>query len=253
MIRHGAFEAAAGNPAGSAFPVTEPELIRERYARRNRAGKARLYDILDPWVLLPVQEKERALVRWVRACGIEPVGERRVLEVGCGTGDDLLQFLRLGFSPENLSGYELLPERASVARRRLPEATTVVCGDASEADFEDASFDIVSHSTVFSSILDPAFQEKLAARLWALARPGGGILWYDFLYDNPRNRDVRGVSKDRVRALFPEGEARFWRISLAPPLGRPLGRLHPLAYTLANQVRPLRVAVLGWVAKPQMP
>ena len=46
---------------------------------------------------------------------------------------------------------------------------------------------------VFPSILDDSFQQKLADRMWALTKPGGGILWYDFIYNNPRNPDVRGV------------------------------------------------------------
>ena len=29
--------------------------------------------------------------------------------------------------------------------------------------------------------------------MWAAVKPGGGVLWYDFTVDNPRNADVRGV------------------------------------------------------------
>ena len=28
--------------------------------------------------------------------------------------------------------------------------------------------------------------------------PGGGVLWYDFTVNNPRNPDVRGVPMKRV-------------------------------------------------------
>jgi len=41
-------------------------------------------------------------------------------------------------------------------------------GDAAEIDLAEGSFDIVYQSTVFTSILDNGFQQKLADRMWAL-------------------------------------------------------------------------------------
>ena len=64
------------------------------------------------------------------------------------------------------------------------------------------------------SLLDDAYQERLAQRMWSLVRPGGGILWCDFVYDNPRNPDVRGVPLRRVRQLFPQGRLTARRIAL---------------------------------------
>ena len=231
--------------------MSETDRIREAYARRTAANRERLYEFLDPSVYLAVQEKERALVRWISTCGIAPLGRRRVFEVGCGSGDDLVQFIRLGFRPEHLVGCELLTERAEEARRRLPEGTTILCGDATEMEPPGGPFDVVMHSTVFTSILDDAFQRRLADRMWELTRSGGGVLWYDFAFDNPRNRDVRGVPLSRVRELFPHaaGPLRSWRLTLAPPIGRPLARLHPRAYSTANLVAWLRVARLCWIAK----
>ena len=44
--------------------------------------------------------------------------------------------------------------------------------------------------------------------MWRWVRPGGGVLWYDFTFDNPRNPDVRGVPLARVRELFPHGASQ---------------------------------------------
>ena len=81
-------------------------------------------------------------------------------------------------------------------------------------------------------------------------KPGGQVLWYDFTYDNPRNPDVRGVPVARVRALFPDGELSVRRLTLAPPIARPLARIHPSLYTLANALPWLRTHVLCWIRKP---
>ena len=81
------------------------------------------------------------------------------------------------------------------------------------------------------------------------ARPGGGVLWYDFAFDNPRNPDVRGVPVSRIRQLFPEGAVLARRITLAPPLARFLTRVHPQLYTAANVLPFLRTHVLCWIRK----
>ena len=87
--------------------------------------------------------------------------------------------------------------------------------------------------------------------MWTAVRPGGGVLWYDFTVDNPRNRDVRGVPVTRVRELFPEARAEFHRLTLAPPLARAVTRIHPGLYTVFNALPLLRTHVLGWLAKPR--
>ncbi len=173
----------------------------------------------------------------------------QVLEVGCGAGSNLLELLRLGFDPSNLIGTELLNERAIHARRILPGAIEIQRGDAAALQFEPARFDIVFQSTVFTSLLDDRFQETLASKMWEWARPGGGILWYDFVYDNPRNPDVRGVSMQRIRELFPRGNIRARRVTLAPPISRRVTRVHPSLYSLFNLLPLLRTHVLCWIGK----
>jgi SAM-dependent methyltransferase len=158
--------------------------------------------------------------------------------------------LQLGFRPANLVGNELLEERCAQARERLPAATRVVAGDASSLDLGSERFDVVFQSTVFTSILDPEFQARLARRIWTLVKPGGQVLWYDFTFDNPRNPDVRGVPLARIRALFPEGRVSSRRLTLAPPLARVLTRIHPSLYTCANLLPFLRTHVLCWIRKP---
>ena len=226
----------------------EPESVKQRYARRR--GRHTEWNSLDPAVYLAVQEKERALLRLFSRCGIGPLAEKRLLEIGCGSGDDLLNLIRLGFDPSLVVGLELLEDRARAARHRLPQAAEVICGDAAETNLPAASFDVVMQSTVFTSLLDERFQERLADRMWSLVKPGGGVIWCDFVYDNPRNRDVRGVPVRRIRQLFPEGRLTMWRIALAPPISRRVTAVHPLLYPAFNVLPLLRTHALAWIAKP---
>lgn len=229
----------------------EPDAVVERYARRASAAADDRYSILRPEVWQTLHERQRALLRLWREVGIGDLAALRLVEVGCGSGGNLLELLRLGFRPEHLIGIELLHERHAQARQVLPAATQLVLGDATQAAVPDGSQDIVFQATVFSSLLDPAFQQQLAATMWRWLRPGGAVLWYDFAVDNPFNRDVRGVPLARVRALFPAARRlRVRRVTLAPPLARVLCRLHPSLYGIANVVPWLRTHRLVWIEKP---
>jgi hypothetical protein len=126
---------------------------------------------------------------------------------------------------------------------------TLLRGDATAVPIAADSVDMVLQATVFSSLLDDAFQQRLADAMWRAVKPGGGVLWYDFTVDNPRNRDVRGVPLARVRELFPRGRVQARRLTLAPPLARAAARVHPALYTWFNALPVLRTHVLAWIAK----
>lgn len=232
--------------------VDEIQAIKDRYARREQIPEATLYDPLDPYVCAVRQEQERVLIRCLKRVGQVPVHEKRALEIGCGSGTNLVNLIHLGFQPHNLVGNELLEESLARARSLLPRAVTLIPGDASSLALENESFDIVLQSTVFTSVLDDDFQERLAKRMWTLARPGGGILWYDFTWDNPRNPDVRGVPAKRICRLFPEGVIYRWSLTLAPPIGRRLCRISPALYTVVNAIPLLRTHILCWIQKPRL-
>lgn len=228
--------------------MNEPQAVAERYARRAATDR---YSPLRPEVDRLLAERRRALLAALRKAGIDGVADLRALEVGCGSGGNLLELLQLGFAPAHLQGIELLPERFAQARGRLPAAVQLWQGDATQAPVPDGSLDLVLQATVFSSLLDAAFQQALADRMWRWLRPGGAVIWYDFTVDNPRNPDVRGVPLARVRGLFPQGQVWSRRVTLAPPLARAACRVHPALHDALNVLPFLRTHVLAWVSKPR--
>ena len=228
----------------------ETDALAGRYARR--AGPDR-YSAIHPDAWAAMQERQRAMLRLFARLGWADLGALRLLEVGFGGGANLLELLRLGFAPEHLSGAELLPDRMAHARRVLPAGIALFEGDALQMNVAPGSQDIVFASTVFSSLLDDAFQQRLADAMWSWVKPGGGVLWYDFTVNNPHNADVRGVPLRRVQALFPHGRVRAQRITLAPPIARAVTRVHLALYTVFNALPPLRTHVLAWIGKsPQV-
>ena len=225
--------------------------VSAQYARRDPACDAQRYSLFDAAALQAQQERLREMLALWRTHGWQTLSGRRITEVGCGSGGNLLDLLRLGASAECLTGIELLTDRVAAARACLPAALRLVEGDAATQSVESDSQDAVLAFTVFSSLLEDGTQERLAEAIWNWTKPGGGVLWYDFVFDNPGNPDVRGVSMRRLRELFPVAHLTVRRITLAPPLARALARAHPgLVRALAPCLPFLKSHRLVWARKP---
>lgn len=228
--------------------MSEVDEIRERYSRRKLLDPKR-YQFINNHVYLTEQERERTLIKWIKKCNILPVEEKTLLEVGCGNGFNLLGFCRLGFLPENISGNELLEDRYLNSKKNLPSSVKLYYGNFLDLDFSDKKYDIVYQSVVFSSILDLNFRKEMADKMWSVTKPGGGILWYDFIFNNPSNPDVKGVRLREIKKLFPGQEIKKWRITLAPPVARKICKLSPFMYPLLNSAYFLRTHLLCWIEK----
>ncbi len=220
--------------------------IREIYLRRDRT----LHNRLRPDRYMMEQEKERIFLSILSRFDVATIKTMKVLEIGCGRGTNILNFLRWGFEPENITGSELMPDRCSQARRLLPAAIEIIDGDALLLRLPEASFDIVLISTVFSSIRDESFRAELAKKIWLLVKPTGAVLWYDFIYNNPSNPDVMAVPRRRLRELFPGARALIRKVTLAPPIARVVCRFHPRLYSLLNLLPFLRTHLVAWLEKP---
>lgn len=235
----------------------EAAAVARRYARRDDAHDAR-YSLLRPEVRHEQADRLAALLQWLarraaRGDGWPPLARLRLAEVGCGDGANLLQALQLGFDPDHLTGLELLPERVQAARHRLPPGVVLIEGDATQAPLQPASQHLVLAFTVFSSLLDAGFRQRLAQAMWSWLQPGGAVVAYDFTWDNPRNPDVRGVPAAEWRRLFPQGRFSARRLTLAPPLARRAAALHPALARTLNLLPPLRTHLLACIEKPETP
>ena len=204
----------------------EAARIEQAYARRKSGN---LYSRFNPAYLFMVQEREQRFLALLARHGCVALDSKRILEVGCGSGDLLRDFIKWGARPENIVGIELLPERMAEAVELCPKAISIHQGNAARLPFADESFDIVVQSTVFTSVLDPGMKEELASEMCRVLKPEGLILWYDYHMNNPRNPDVKGVKRREIYALFPNCDVYLQRITLAPPLAR---RIAPQSWLL---------------------
>jgi hypothetical protein len=69
-------------------------------------------------------------------------------------------------------------------------------------------------------------------------------LWYDFAVNNPKNPNVRKVSRREIRRLFPTLNGEIKSVSLAAPLARLVASNQAVAAVLET-VPILRTHLLG--------
>lgn len=206
--------------------IAEEKRIKAAYERRDGTS---LYSRFNRAYLFMVQEREKRYLELLALHGCTALDKKQILEIGCGTGDLLRDFIKWGARPENLVGVELIDERVAKAIQLCPKDVTILQGNAAKLQFPGEMFHLVLQSTVFTSVLDSGTKQQMAAEMCRVLKRDGLIVWYDYHMNNPRNPDVKGVRLREIKALFPACEIRLERITLAPPIAR---RVAPYSWLL---------------------
>jgi ubiquinone/menaquinone biosynthesis C-methylase UbiE len=240
---------APGTETPSAPDVTSAEEARIRQAYARRAVSTKRYTWFDAGHLFLVQQLERRMLQALRRHNMDSLQSKKIIEIGCGNGHWLREFIKWGASPENLTGIELLADRVAQARRMSPAGVTLICGNAAQLEFADSQFDIALHATVFTSILDVTVKQKVAAEMLRVLKPQGMLLWYDFHVGNPGNPDVLGIKSGEIEKLFPRCQVALEKITLAPPILRALAPYSWLACYLLSAIPWLCTHYLGTIRK----
>jgi SAM-dependent methyltransferase len=206
--------------------------LRNEYEeRKRRFAESDLYSLFNRANLFILQQRQREVLAVLKKNGIPDLSNLRILEMGCGGGGVLTEYLGFGASPENLYGVDLLFDRLLHAHRRLP-SSGFANADGQSLPYPSGTFDLVLQYTAISSILDPQIRRNICADMLRVLRspdpgsgkPGGMILSYDF-WLNPVNPQTRGVRPAEIKRLFPNCTYEFHRITLAPPIARKLASI----------------------------
>ena len=218
--------------------------IRTEYRRRALAVDSDLYAPWQPAETFMRAGRERLASQMLKEAKVFPRPDDKCLEVGYGRLGWLGTLISWGLRESGLAGIELDETRAKVAQSALPGADLRV-GDASALPWSDGSFQLVVCSTVFTSILDLGMRQRIADEITRVLAPGGAMLWYDFRFNNPRNKNVRKVSRPELFRLFSKLTGTARSATLAPPLTRVLA---PRGWALASvleSIAPLRTHLVG--------
>ncbi len=188
--------------------------------------------------------------RCSRARAGRSFADKRVLEVGCGGGGNLLELLRLGFAPEHMTRHRAA---ARTLRAGAPHAAGRAAPDRGRRDRG-------AHRAGQPAPRAAVHRLLLAARRRHAQLPGRrrcGAGWRPAAQccgttspSTTRATPTCAACRWReLRALFPQARIVARRVTLAPPLARAVCRIHPRLYPLLNAVPLLRTHVLAWLAK----
>ncbi len=228
--------------------MDEGTRIKQAYARRSAAGKPGLYTVFNPAALFARQQREKEIVKLLKMSQNTDLAKKRILDLGCGSGGVLRDFINYGALPANCRGFDLLPDRIEAASLSTP-GVDFRCGNAESLPYGDGEFDLVILFTVLTSILDPGMKRRLAGEALRVLRPGGDILYFDYCVDNPRNADVRGVGREEIGELFLGAAVVLKRTMLAPPLARAIAPRSFTACQLLEKIPWLRTHYIGTINK----
>jgi ubiquinone/menaquinone biosynthesis C-methylase UbiE len=157
-----------------------------------------------------------------------------IADIGCGKGYWLRTFHEWGVEPGNVWGIDVDAKRLHSASREAPGAR-LVQADCRAVPLADASFDVVTQFTLFTSLLDPHARTVAAREMSRIVKPGGLIVWYDFFAPNPLNPHTRPVGRRELGELFAGCTIQIERITFAAPLARLIARVSSVAADAANR------------------
>ena len=202
-------------------PLDDLARLRAEYEdRKRRFAGSDVYSWLNPANLFTLQGRQRAVLCALKRHGFLDLSQRRILEMGCGSGGVLGEYLAFGAATCNLFGVDLLPDRLSQAHH-WHSGLNLANADGQSLPFPSHTFDLVLQYTALSSILNPDLRRRICAEMLRTLKPDGLILSYDF-WLNPTNPQTHGIRPAEIMRLFPNCKYEFHRITLAPPITRKL-------------------------------
>jgi len=105
--------------------------------------------------------------------------KRRVLEVGCGTGNNLGFLAEVGFEVYAIEGSETA---AKIARQGLTEKgfkAEIIVGDFASIPWPDSFFDlVVDRESIYCNM--PADIRRICSEVTRVLKPGGGFLSFKY-------------------------------------------------------------------------
>lgn len=230
------------------MPSNESDRVKKAYDARKQKGWSNRYSLFQKGTLHEMQWRERVMLSMLEK-SLGGLGDKRILDIGCGSGGTLKPFLQYGVKMENCYGIDILEDKIEEAKRSLPTMNFACCS-AENIPFEKNTFDLVTTFTCLSSVLDNNIRESICRQAMEMLHPGGWVLVYDFYVNNPNNCDVKAVKLNELKSYFSEYKYYSKRLTLLPPLSRKLAKYSMALCTLLGTIPLLRTHRLTMFQKP---
>lgn len=111
----------------------------------------------------------------------------KILDICCGTGDQLFYFAKLGVEAV---GIDINPEMIKIAEKRKYKLgvknVSFLVGDAAKLPFEENSFGLVLISLALHEI-DENLRDKIISEMKRVVKENGSLIFIDFNSPLPKN------------------------------------------------------------------
>src|ERR1039457_1319167 len=216
------------------------QIIKDEIARVNAIYSERKFDFdcnysgLNPAYLQRTQSIEKHILITLNKTGVgSRISSLNILDFGCGKGKWLARWIAWGADPSKLAGVDIRKDATSYASSILPHCDIRLM-DSLDIPYQNDTYDIVFINSVFTSILNENVRMFVASEINRVLKPHGIIMLSDFIYNNPRNPNVRGLTYKHITRVFKDMTiVTNSRIILAPPIAR---RLVPVSWKLSKFV-----------------
>jgi SAM-dependent methyltransferase len=190
------------------------------YGREHEFGSREFFDEVE-------RHRYQQYAPWMpEVMGFADFPGKRLLEVGCGMGTDLLQFARGG---ARVTGVDLTPRSIEISRHHLQlydQTGDFAINDAERLPFRDESFDVVYSNGVLHHTPDTAGAVR---EIYRVLRPGGlaRVMLYHRHSWNYWVEIVlhRGLVRAQLRGQTPE-EIMSRYVEVNEGEGRPLVKVY---------------------------
>jgi len=135
-----------------------------------------------------------------------------VLDVGCGTGENVLYLAEHGYAAAGVDGAPTAIKKARAKAKRRGLNASFEVGDALNLPTPERQFDTLIDSGLFHVFSDderPRFRESLGR----VVRSGGTYFLMCFSDHQPGDWGPRRVTQAEIRAVFGDG----WRVNSIEP------------------------------------
>jgi len=228
----------------------ESERIKQTYVEYDRPDSLarKIWSIFNPINHYYMVARERHIVSLIARHSLD-VPSMKILDVGCGSGGTLRDFLRYGAEPANLHGVDLSESRIASARKMLPAEVSLSCGDGERLDYPEARFDAVILHVVLSSVLAPESRKKIAREVSRVLKPGGVVFYYDCFDRSMTNDKFRYVSRSELKELFAHFSFDLSTTIIKYEIGYRLAKVSWLACEILEMVRLFNTYYIGILKK----